>query len=202
MKIIKCEQLSPEWWQARKGIPTASNFGRIITPKTGKLAAAADDYICELIADQYRIDPEERYQNAAMRHGTETEPEARRWYEMEYGVNVEQVGFVTMDDGRFGCSPDGLIDGQRGLLQIKCPNAKTQIRYLLDDCLPDEYKTQVHGELIVTEYEWSDFLSYCPGLPKLVVRVTQDSFTRNMRPVLDDFHGRYRDALTKVKGMR
>jgi hypothetical protein len=32
MIILDLEQGTPEWLQARLGIPTASNFGNIITP--------------------------------------------------------------------------------------------------------------------------------------------------------------------------
>ena len=32
MKIIQCEQGSSDWWLARSGIPTASEFDRIVTP--------------------------------------------------------------------------------------------------------------------------------------------------------------------------
>ncbi len=31
MKVSMMKQLSPEWWEARRGIPTASAFDRILT---------------------------------------------------------------------------------------------------------------------------------------------------------------------------
>lgn len=40
--------------------------------------------------------------------------------------------------------------------------------------LPSEYKAQVYGQLLVTGREWSDFVSYWPGLPMLRIRVTRD----------------------------
>lgn len=43
MTIIDCEQLSPEWWDARRGMPTASNFDRIITA-VGKQCALRDGH--------------------------------------------------------------------------------------------------------------------------------------------------------------
>ena len=41
--------------------------------------------------------------------GIEREPEARELYEFLRSVDVEEVGFITTDDGTAGCSPDGLV---------------------------------------------------------------------------------------------
>jgi hypothetical protein len=40
--------------------------------------------------------------------------------------------------------------------------------------LPAEHACQVQGELWVCEREWSDFVSYWPGLPLMVQRVYRD----------------------------
>ena len=39
MKVIQCTQGTPDWFEARRGIPTASRFDMILTPKTGKPSA-------------------------------------------------------------------------------------------------------------------------------------------------------------------
>lgn len=51
----------------------------------------------------------EVYVNAAMRLGTTEETPARVTYEDRTGNMVEQVGFAYTEDGKFGCSVDGLI---------------------------------------------------------------------------------------------
>lgn len=199
MKTIDCEQYSEPWWEARRGVPTASNFKRIITPATGKLSAQADDYICELIAEKYHIGAMDELSGpatAAMRNGTETEPEARRWYCLEQD-DVREVGFIMTDCGRFGCSPDGLV-GENGGLELKCPVGKTHIRYLLDGHLPDEYKAQVHGSLIVSGRAWWDFLSYVPGLPPFKIRVEPDDFTDKLRAALEVFWQKYQDTIAAL----
>lgn len=201
MKILDLKQGSPEWFLARRGIPTASNFGKIITPKTGKLSAQAEDLAYELVADLFRLGPpEDKPVTPAMLYGQETEAEARRWYELERGLDVRQVGLCLTDDGRFGCSPDGLV-GEDGGLELKCPLLKTQVKYLCEGGLPDEYRAQVHGALIVTGRAWWDFCSYAPGLPAHLVRVEPDTFTDALRRVLDEFRGIYDRVLAKVRGM-
>jgi hypothetical protein len=203
MKVHDCVQLSPEWFEARRGIPTASNFDRIITPKTMKLASAADDYIAELIAEVFHIGPLSDLQtpmSRAMLHGVDSEPAARAFYSLETGCDVQQVGFITTDDGRAGSSPDGLV-GDEGCIEIKCPQGKAHVVYLLAGGLPSEYRGQVHGNLLVTGLAWCDFLSYCEGLPPLLVRVTADAFTAALRAALEQFHERYQTALQKIRSL-
>ena len=194
MILVDVKQGSPEWLEARRGVPTASNFHRIITAKSAKLSAQADDYACELLAERYHLGPIDELSGpatAAMRNGLATEPEARRWYEFEHGF-VSQVGFCLTDDGRFGCSPDGLV-GDDGLLEIKRPTGKTHIRWLVDGGLPEEHKAQCHGALIVTGREWLDFWSTVPGLPPLLVRVVHDDFTLALAECLEQFHEKLED---------
>lgn len=199
MKIHDCQQGSREWFALRRGVPTASNFGKLITAKTGKLSASADDYICELIAELHFLGAhEDPPVSAAMRHGIDCEPEARKWYSLDKNQDVKQVGFCMDDDGRYGCSPDGMV-GDDGLLELKCPQGKTQVAYLLDGGLPSEYRAQVHGQLIVTGRQWCDFLSYCPGLPPLLLRVEPDEYTDQLRKALVVFWERFQKLLTQIQ---
>lgn len=191
--ITDIEQGTPAWMEARRGVATASNFDRIITPKEGELSRSADDYICELIAQRYYVgedDSMEAYQTAAMRNGVMLEPHARAWYEFAADVSVSRVGFIISDCGRFGCSPDGLI-GDDGGLEVKCPGGKTHIRYLLDGVLPAKYKPQVHASLAISGRMWWDFVSYCRGLPPLCVRVERDSYTDRVCEVMERFAERW-----------
>lgn len=200
VQIFDCQQTGPEWWLVRRGIPTASNFGRILTPAKGELSKQADDYIAELIADRAALQPPistDHPMSRDMANGVNMEPEARRWYSMNGDVDVRQVGFCLTGDGRFGCSPDGLVGGDGGL-ELKCPSLKTQVRYLLDnDALMHDYRCQVHGSLIVTGRDWWDLVSYAPGLPPVLIRVTPDGFTAKLRAGLDAFHERYMDLLAR-----
>ena len=203
MKIIDVTQGSYEWLLARRGIPTASEFDCILTAKTMKYSAAAKAYIHQLIADL--ADPYygqvEDFVSAAMKNGMQMEPSARKWYEFDRDCKVEQVGFITTDDGRMGYSPDSLI-GEDGLLELKCPELKTHVGYLLDPTkMVDAYRHQCHGGLIVTGRKWIDLASYSEALPPVVVRVEPDEYTDALKEALVTFWDEYQDALAKIKAM-
>jgi len=201
MKVEHCEQGSEEWFDLHRGRATASDFDKIITPKQMKPSASIDDLICQKIGELATLGSimPTSYISPAMQNGIALEPEARRWYEMERDVEVQQVGICITDDGRFGASPDALIPDNKGALELKCPQPKTHISYLLDGGLPNQYRCQVHGELIVCEVDWVDFVSYCPGLDPFMIRVTPDSFTDALRECLEEYHRRFTAALAKIR---
>jgi putative phage-type endonuclease len=161
LKILNFEQGSEEWLTARLGVATASNFDKIIT-SIGKESATLPKFALELATEKLLIEPEETYKNDAMRRGNELEPLARQAYQ-EFNLElVEQVGFMISNCGNYGYSPDGLV-GNDGLIEIKCPQATTHAKYLLDDKLPTDYVQQVQGGLFVSGRKWCDFVSFHPN---------------------------------------
>lgn len=196
MRVLDMVQMSPEWYEARMGIPTASEFDRIITPK-GKLSGGVDAFIEQLLGERECGHPgamTEKVMNPAMRHGIECEPQARAAYAVLRGVEVRMVGFCVADCGRYGSSPDGLIDPE-GAVEIKCPVRETHERYLRRGGLPPEYRPQVHGHLIVTGRSWCDFFSFHEEIEPHLVRVVPDEYTRALRVCLEQFLGRYAKAI-------
>jgi putative phage-type endonuclease len=175
MQIIKdIEQGSQEWLQLRLGIATASNFKKIIT-STGAESKSLKDYAFELASDSLLTEPEASFQSEAMIRGNELEEEARGYYSFVNDVKIDQVTFIRKDE--IGYSPDGLID-DNGLIEIKCPLKKNHLKYLVDNKLPTEYKSQVQGGLYISEREYCNFISYHPffkdNKKMLVVKVYRD----------------------------
>src|SRR5690606_40247877 len=130
MRIVDVVQGSPEWLQARLGIPTASQADRILTPSKLKPAAAAREYLHQLLAEWVLGYPIEWAGNSQyMQRGTDLEAEARAAYELEMGVDVQTTGLLLTDDGMFGGSADGR-GGDTGGVEIKFPAVQTHIGYL------------------------------------------------------------------------
>jgi hypothetical protein len=182
-------QGSDEWFAARTGKLTASNASKIITAG-GKPSTQRSAYIEELISDCFCPGQNAFGGNYATDRGTALEPEARQSFLRRYGMEVREVGFVSREDGIIGCSPDGLLFDEAGIivagLEIKCPLPKTHLRYLMDGVLPDTYKPQVHFSMMVTGLPWY-FFSYCPGIKPLKLFIEPDSYTERMRSMVDGF---------------
>lgn len=200
MRIVPCEQYSPSWWDAKRGLATSSYADRICTAVKGEISKSSIKVVYELLSQFF--DPlygcHDEYVSVAMRTGSIREPESRRFYEMERNCDVQEVGLVMTDDGRFGASPDSLV-GDDGLLELKNPTAKVQIEYLHGGCLPAEYKPQIHWQLIVTQRKWADFMAYHPGLPPLLVRVQPDEYTVKVAEAMEAFWRLYSDVKASIQ---
>lgn len=189
---------------ARAGRVTASRMGDILTDKTLKIGAGARTYAAELVAetliggpDPWRMEGE----TIDMRRGSFTESEARKYAELELDCDVEQVGCIIHDNDRWAASPDGLI-GEHDGLELKCPAPKTQIKWLLGEELPPEHRAQCHGGMIVSGRDHWWFLSYCQGLPPLLVEVHRDDYTAKLEAALVEFNGIYDAMLEKIAARR
>ncbi len=174
MKIIDCTQGTDAWLKARLGIPTASQFHRIITAAKGDLSKQAAKYAHELVAETLLGRPlEGAFNTFAMQRGKEFEPHAVAQYEFTTDVETRAVGFVTSDDGLLGCSPDRLIVGASAGLEIKCTLDGTHMGILLDGP-GDDYRQQVQGCMAICEADWWDLYAYHPSLPPATIRTYRD----------------------------
>jgi len=174
MIISEHPQLSEEWFAERAGLPTASNFSKIVTSK-GLPSKSAKKYMYQLAIERVTGKKEDTYTSQAMERGSLLEEEARSGYSLVTGLSVETVGLCWKDDKKsVGASPDGLVDGSKGCLEIKCPSAAVHCEYLINNKVPTEYFVQVQGQMYVTGCAWSDFVSYYPGTRLLVLRMDRD----------------------------
>jgi len=188
---IDVDQRSLDWYIERKGIPTASSFGKIIT-SLGKKSTQISGYAYDLVADCYMDEIEESFQSYAMQRGVDLEPIAKNVY-MEYsGNSVYECGFFKRQSDGFevGCSPDGLVD-ESGIVEIKCPLKGQHIKNLASKSLPAEYVAQVQGQLFIMDRNWCDFVSYNPNFKegyqiKVFKVFRDDAFIDNLKKYISD----------------
>jgi len=162
------EQGTEAWRRLRLGIPTASQFGRILTPQ-GKPSAQAVTYRNQLVAERLFGQPFGK-DLSRIEHvvaGKANEPHAAAQFEALEGIKLQEVGFITTPNGRIGCSPDRLILGnRREAVEIKCPTIPVHVGYLLDGPSTD-YKAQVQGQILIGGFEAVHFYSWnerCPAV--------------------------------------
>lgn len=207
--LPELEQGSPEWHDQRRGLVTASVVGKLVTPT---LKVADNDVsrglTTTLIAERITGFTEDTPMNSDMWRGVEHEPYARGVYAENFG-EVAQVGFMLREeDGwQLGYSPDGLV-GDDGLIEIKCPRAKTHVKTILADEVPAHYMAQHQSGLLVSGRKWIDFVSFVAGMPLFVKRVYPDpawfaaitaaciAFEANAARIVADYRKRVADMPT------
>lgn len=172
MKIIECEQGTPEWHKARAGAITASMFSEVRKrlksgPNKGDYTSEGHKYAQRLAIERIAGDAMEfdQFETWAMRRGKELEHDARLAHEARLGhqVMIEQVGIVLTDDGKFGASADGFI-GDDGGAEYKCLLAPDRITQVVLDGDYSEFADQVQGCLWLTGRNYWHFVVYMPFL--------------------------------------
>ncbi len=203
MKIHDCQQGTLEWTKLHFGIPTASGLDNLLTPefelRKGELPKT---YVYKKVAEKLQGRPliDLSASSFMLEQGMIIEEEARPWFELEYDTKVHQVGFISADDGRFGCSPDGLI-GDFGL-EIKSPAAHTHVKYLVNGVLPKEYVVQVYGSMFVTGFKRWMFASYRRGFPALVLEIQRDEKAMSaIANAIDSFHREFDRAMERISNI-
>jgi hypothetical protein len=168
IRVFDCEQGTDDWFDCRKGIPTASQFKDLMTKGRGAntVSLVRLAYLDKLAAEIITGKPTgEGFKSAGMERGTEQEPDARIEYAFRHNVEPTLVGFVRNDNLRCGCSPDALI-GADGAAEFKSALPHIQIKRFREATLPKEHVEQVQGSMMVLERDYWDFASYCPALEK------------------------------------
>lgn len=183
------------WFRARLGHITGSKVSDIM--KTGRKSGeafsdTAKAYLYQ-VAGERLFNPdflsddevfsdyldETSITTKAMRWGTEQEDAARRLASDILGYDIEEVSSCAHDTiPFFAASPDGMIrdvdgNGHLGVLEIKCPNIGTFMKYKhlihsaedLKNVKP-EYYWQMMAEMDCTGAVSGVFVTYCPWLSK------------------------------------
>lgn len=198
LEIINCEQGSDDWFRARMGIPTASEFSTVMAKGKGKAESKTRrTYMLKLIGERMTEQPMESYSNHHMERGKVMEEEARNAYAFMTDREPELVGFIR--NGEKGASPDSLIESD-GLLEIKTKLPHLQLDVLIEDRLPPGHTAQVQGQIWVAEREWADFVSYWPGLPLFVKRVHRDEeYIKTLSQEVDRFLSDLHDMMETIR---
>lgn len=195
MKIVNCDQGSPEWDELRAKRMTASHAQAISANGKG-----IDTYINGLMQKYYSTADPDNYKSKSMERGNELEDSAVFAYEAKTGCEVKRIGFVIHDEFS-GCSPDGFTDD--GLIEIKCLEDKAYFQYLIDEKIDTKYEWQMQMQMLICEKKWCDYVVYNPNFRKsLIIKrvpINQDkvdkiligieSGTVKIKSIMDKFNG-------------
>lgn len=150
---------------------TGSNFGSAVGVSKFTTPEELALYVSGLQEQKFT---EESLKNMA--HGTAYEPIAREWYQSTTGSEVEEVGLVVPKwNLHLGSSVDGIVKGEKGILEIKCPKKmygplSNHIYHLDKGWTPpnkyyhehiwDTHYAQMQGGMAILDKEWCDYIVY------------------------------------------
>jgi len=150
MRELTCEQGSQEWHQARAGIVTGTTLGRAIG--TNKVRATL---MYEVLAGLMTEPKPCEIGSKAVERGNELEPVALKAAIKTLGINFETTGMIFSDNiPSYGISPDA-VDRQGnkivGGIEMKCPDSKKHIEYLMLKKVPKDYTWQTYAPFLVSD---------------------------------------------------
>ena len=142
--VPKIEQRTEEWYKARSGIITASNF------------YDAMNQTRSFIVKKARNDTSNHF-SIACEWGTKYEPIACDIYKhLHSNINVYDFGLILDDKiDCIGASPDGITD-LGVMVEIKCPYS----RDITDKKISNQYWCQIQGQLAVCKLKECDFSQF------------------------------------------
>lgn len=202
MKIHNDPQRSEAWFARRLGIPTASQFSRILLD-SGRPSGASHTYMRELAYEKLIGKPAPRRDLSnvtQIQHGIVSEPIAVEAFEQHTGLRTGSVGFITDDKETMGCSPDRIILGANEALEIKCPGGPVQCGYLMHGL--DNYKAQLQGQILIGNFNLLHFFSWNPELPPFYTKVEPDlNYLKSLAKYLVDFVNELAIGVALIKQM-
>lgn len=162
------QQRSDEWFAERAGKLTASRMADAMSyVKSGAPSAARTNLLHTIALERITGTPQgpDLSRVACVQWGVEQEENAKRAISIEHGFFGDDVGFVqhpTIEG--LGASPDWVFNGQP--IEIKCPESKTHLEYLMAGGLPDKYKPQLALQCLCMGVTEGLFFSFDPRFPE------------------------------------
>lgn len=204
--ILDVVQGSPEWFEARMGLPSASNFSTVMAQgRDGDKSLTRTEYLYRLAGEIITERPaEETFKSRAMERGKEMEPEAIADYEGRKKVQVRRIGLaINFSELKRCCaSPDGIV-GFDGGLETKTMRPDLMIPLLLKGAaMPSDHRAQVQGNMLVLERDFWDFKIFWPKMPDFTVRIFRDdTYIKELGNQIQIFNHDLKRLVEKLRAM-
>lgn len=192
--VPQFQQRSPEWYERRRSLMTASNCAAALSikPFASFQGCPRREAIMQIVYGTFKG-------NVATRHGQAHEDLVRDKFDEIMHTTTEEFGLIVHSDVHgpehgldwLGASPDGIITELGALLEIKCPY-KRQIT----DEIPHHYVPQCLVQMEVCDLPLCYFVEYQPdwlsptGEEILSIKVIERDpvwFEKN-KPILKSFY--------------
>jgi hypothetical protein len=204
--ILDMPQGSNEWFEARMGMPSASNFATVMADgRDGGPSMTRTEYLYRLAGEIITEQPaEETFKSRAMERGKEMEPQAIADYERRKDVQIKRVGLGINFSGLKRCcaSPDGLV-GFDGGLETKTMKPELMIPLLEKGArMIPAHRAQVQGNMHVFERDHWDLKIFWPRMPDFTVRVHRDDgYIRELDDQIQRFNHDLKRLVERLRAM-
>jgi YqaJ-like viral recombinase domain len=210
VEVFALEQGSAEWFEARIGLMTASNFASIkASGKDGGESKTRAKLMRRLAGEILTGEPGETYKNSYMDRGNAMEGTAREHYAFTHGVEIERVGFVRRTIPRpgmpplvVGCSPDSFV-GEDRVIEIKTMMPELLIELAERGIPPTEHRAQCQGSLWVTGRSVCDLMFFYRGMPIAPTFSFErdETYIKELRDACEVFDYELRKLIARIKAM-
>lgn len=199
VEFFDVEQRSDEWLMLRRGIPTASNFAKVIADgKDGGDSKMRQDYMDRLAGELISGQVAESFKGEAMERGNRVEPGAREWYARTRLADLAAIGFVRRTivtalgfSHAIGCSPDSKVSARKGVeFKSVAPHLLVGMKRRRTMGFPPVHRAQLHGTMLCCDWDEMDLVLFYPGWPNPpVFKVERDDayIDGTLRPELEKF---------------
>lgn len=194
-------QQTEEWYRLRYGKIGGSTLKELMANKSVQDTAIYSKLLSARFED---YEYEENFQSFDMERGVIYEPVAREMFEDVYNLKVDLYGWLEMDNGIAGISPDGIIgDKFAEAVEIKCPNRITHMTYIRNPMsMIEEYIWQVVEYFVVIDkLKTLYFVSYRPentALPLVVQKVNRKTIVQVSAKDTDSIENLVKRAKYKI----
>jgi hypothetical protein len=173
VEFFDVEQCSDEWFDLRRGIPTASKFKAIMAYGLyGEPSVTRANYLLDLAGEILTGVTAEDHQNEHMRRGKRMEPLALDWYERTHFADLQRVGFVRLtispafsEPFAVGCSPDAYSPELSRVIEVKTMMPKKLIPIAEKGAagFPSQHRAQCQGSMWITGAQTCDLILFYDG---------------------------------------
>ena len=159
-------QGTDQWKQARIGSLGASVIHEVMAKTKSGYSASRANRMAKLLLERLTGKAEDIFVTKSMQQGKDREPDARNAYVFVTDNEVTEVG-IFKHPTLIGthASPDGLV-GDKGLLEVKCPEPAEHLETIRLQRIPDKYVLQMLWQMRCCNRDWCDYCSYNPDFPE------------------------------------
>lgn len=198
-ELTRGQIANKEWNILRQNRLSASNFGKVLRAyNRGKYPLSLYKQIC----GEYKLDGVK-----SVMWGRDNEESAKLSFTRHVNKNVKNTGLWLHESGLLGASPDGFVEGENAIIEVKCPykyRDSTQTEVLADKnyiihlnenncCILNkthEYYHQIQGTLHICKCDLCYLVIWTQKTTVVFPVHKEEEWAKNIGILLNFYHNK------------